>query len=180
MNVHHRARTKPRMKRRNKQQQPPQKQDRQPGRESEMRPLPEYMPKFPGGGRLKDKVALITGGDSGIGRAVAVAMAREGAQIAIVYLEEHEDAEETVRLVEEEGSEAIKFAGDVGDEKFCEQVVERHREGIRPPRHPGEQRRRAARGRRSCSSSTPSRSSARSAPTCSASSIMAQARRCGT
>jgi NAD(P)-dependent dehydrogenase (short-subunit alcohol dehydrogenase family) len=104
--------------------QPAQKQDRQPGREDEMRPRPDYTPKFPGVGKLKDKVALITGGDSGIGRAVAVAMAREGAKIAIVYLDEHEDAEETVRLVQQEGSECIKFAGDIGDESFCEQTVD--------------------------------------------------------
>jgi NAD(P)-dependent dehydrogenase (short-subunit alcohol dehydrogenase family) len=107
-----------------KRLQPAQQQARQPGRESEMRPQPDYLPKFPGCGRLKDKVALITGGDSGIGRAVAVGMAREGAKIAIVYLEEHEDAEETVRLVQAEGSEAIKFAGDIADESFCEQVVD--------------------------------------------------------
>src|SRR5512145_1221084 len=103
----------------NKRLQPAQKQHRQPGRESEMRPLPEYLPKFPGAGRLKDKVALITGGDSGIGRAVAVAMAREGAKIAIVYLEEHKDAEETLRAIEAEKSRGIKLAGDVGSEKFC-------------------------------------------------------------
>jgi NAD(P)-dependent dehydrogenase (short-subunit alcohol dehydrogenase family) len=104
--------------------QPAQKQERQPGRESEMRPQPDYEPKFPGCGKLKNKVALITGGDSGIGRAVAVAMAREGAKIAIVYLEEHADADETVRLVQDEGSEAIKFAGDVGDEEFCAETVD--------------------------------------------------------
>src|SRR5690242_9456721 len=105
-------------------QQPAQKQHHQPGRESEMRPQPDYEPRFPGVGRLRDKVAIITGGDSGIGRAVAVAMAREGADIAIVYLEEHKDAEETVRLIEGEGRRAIKFAGDVGDERFCIKTVE--------------------------------------------------------
>src|SRR5262245_32670803 len=104
--------------------QPAQKQGRQPGRESEMQPRPDYAPKFPGCGKLEGKVALITGGDSGIGRAVAVAMAREGAKIAIVYLEEHKDAEETVRLVQGEVSEIIKFAGAVGDESFCEQTVD--------------------------------------------------------
>jgi len=70
-------------------------------------------------------VALITGGDSGIGRAVAVGMAREGATIAIVYLEEHKDADETVKAVEAEGSRAIRIAGDVGDEKFCRDAVEK-------------------------------------------------------
>ena len=105
-------------------QLPPQTQDHQPGREDKMRPQPDYVPKYPGCGKLKDKVALITGGDSGIGRAVAVAMAREGAKIAIVYLEEHKDAEETAQAVKAEGSQAIKIAGDVGDENFCRAVVE--------------------------------------------------------
>ena len=104
--------------------QPAQKQDRQPGRETEMRPKPDYEPRFPGVGKLKDKVALITGGDSGIGRAVAVHMAREGAKVAISYLDEHADADETMRAVEQEGSRAIKIAGDIGDEKFCRQIVE--------------------------------------------------------
>lgn len=104
---------------------PPQRQRRQPGRESEMHPRPDYAPRFPGAGRFKGKVALITGGDSGIGRAVAVAMAREGASIAIVYLEEHDDAKESVRLVEEEGGEAIAMAGDIGSEAFCIKAVER-------------------------------------------------------
>jgi NAD(P)-dependent dehydrogenase (short-subunit alcohol dehydrogenase family) len=103
--------------------QPAQKQHRQPGREEKMRPQPDYAPKYPGCGKLKDKVALITGGDSGIGRAVAVAMAREGAKIAIAYLEEHKDADATMAAVENEGSEGIKLAGDVGDEKFCHDAV---------------------------------------------------------
>jgi NAD(P)-dependent dehydrogenase (short-subunit alcohol dehydrogenase family) len=105
--------------------QPAQKQDRQPGRETEMRPRPDYDPKYPGCGKLKDKVALITGGDSGIGRAVAVAMGREGAKIAIVYLEEHKDADEAVVAVEREGARAIKIAGDVADERLCREAVEK-------------------------------------------------------
>jgi NAD(P)-dependent dehydrogenase (short-subunit alcohol dehydrogenase family) len=109
----------------NVQLQPKQKQDRQPGREGEMRPRPDYTPKFPGVGKLKGKVALITGGDSGIGRAVAVAMAREGADIAIVYLEEHEDADETAKAAEQEGARVIKIAGDVGDHAFCRGAVEK-------------------------------------------------------
>ena len=108
-----------------KTSQPPQVQDHQPGVESEMRPRPDYRPKYPGVGKLKDKVAVITGGDSGIGRAVAVAMAREGALIAILYLEETADAKETARLVEGEGSRALLFKGDVGDEMFCWESVER-------------------------------------------------------
>jgi NAD(P)-dependent dehydrogenase (short-subunit alcohol dehydrogenase family) len=108
-----------------KTKQPPQVQDHQPGVESQMRPQPQYMPKYPGVGKLKDKVAIITGGDSGIGRAVAIAMAREGALISIIYLEEHDDAKETQRLVEAEGSQALLFAGDVGDEMFCWESVER-------------------------------------------------------
>ena len=106
-------------------QQPAQKQDRQPGLEYKMRPQPQYMPKSNGAGRLAGQVALITGGDSGIGRATAIAMAREGADIAIVYLNEHKDADETVELVEAEGRDAIKIAGDVGDEAFCKRCVER-------------------------------------------------------
>ena len=108
-----------------KAKQPPQHQQHQPGVESEMRPRPDYRPKYPGVGKLKDKVAIITGGDSGIGRAVAIAMAREGALIAILYLEETADARETSRLIEDEGSRAILFKGDVGDEMFCWESVER-------------------------------------------------------
>ena len=103
---------------------PAQKQEHQPGREREMQPKPDYTPKFPGVGKLKNKVAIVTGGDSGIGRAVAVAMAREGAKVAIVYLEEHKDANETREAVKQEGGDAILLAGDVGDEEFCQAAVE--------------------------------------------------------
>ena len=102
---------------------PAQEQPHQPGRESAMFPPPQYMPKFPGSGRLKDKVAVISGGDSGIGRAVAVLFAREGAKVAIIYLEEDNDAEETAELVEAEGSEAILLRGDIGDKDFCEEAI---------------------------------------------------------
>jgi NAD(P)-dependent dehydrogenase (short-subunit alcohol dehydrogenase family) len=123
MNVHHKPEKA--AEKAKKHKQPSQVQDHQPGLESRMRPRPDYTPKYPGVSKLKDKVAIITGGDSGIGRAVAVAMAREGALIAILYLEEHDDAKETQRLVEAEGSQAILFAGDVGDEMFCWESVER-------------------------------------------------------
>jgi len=104
--------------------QPPQKQDRQPGIESEMTPRPRSDDsRHQGSGKLRDRVALITGGDSGIGRAVAIAFAREGADIAIVYLNEHGDAEESKRLVSQEGRRCITLDGDVGDESFCQQVI---------------------------------------------------------
>jgi NAD(P)-dependent dehydrogenase (short-subunit alcohol dehydrogenase family) len=105
--------------------QPPQHQDRQPGRETEMTPRPVADdPKYKGSGKLRDKVAVITGGDSGIGRAVAIAYAREGADVAILYLDEHKDATETKRLVEDEGRRAITIAGDIGDEGFCQRAIE--------------------------------------------------------
>jgi NAD(P)-dependent dehydrogenase (short-subunit alcohol dehydrogenase family) len=104
---------------------PPQTQDKQPGREAEMRPRPAYEPRYPGGGRLKGKVALITGGDSGIGRAVAILFAREGADVAIIYLDETDDARETKSLVEKEGRRCLSIAGDVGTKQFCSSAVER-------------------------------------------------------
>ncbi|WP_293014921.1 SDR family oxidoreductase [Paracoccus sp. (in: a-proteobacteria)] len=98
-------------------------QDRQPGIESRMDPPPEYMPRHPGSGRLKDRVAIITGGDSGIGRATAGLFAREGADVTIVYLDEHDDAEKTRSLVQDEGRKALLVAGDVGSKSFCEDVA---------------------------------------------------------
>jgi NAD(P)-dependent dehydrogenase (short-subunit alcohol dehydrogenase family) len=89
-----------------------------------MVPQPQYEPRFRGSDRLRGKVALITGGDSGIGRAVAVLFAREGADVAIVYLEEDEDACETRALIEAEGRQSLLIKGDVGDEAFCRQAVE--------------------------------------------------------
>lgn len=90
-----------------------------------MVPRPEFEPRHPGAGKLAGKVALISGGDSGIGRAVAVAMAREGADVAIVYLEEDEDARDTRKLIEEEGTRALLIAGDIGSEPFCKEAVEK-------------------------------------------------------
>lgn len=102
---------------------PPQEQQ-PPGRESDMAPRPKSKDeKHHGSGKLDGKVALITGGDSGIGRAVAIAFAREGADSVIVYSQEHGDAADTVKLVEEEGRRCISIAGDIGDEGFCQQAV---------------------------------------------------------
>jgi len=108
-----------------KQTLPAQHQDQRPGSEEEMTPKPKASDdQYRGSGKLKGKVALITGGDSGIGRAVAVVYAREGADVAISYLNEHEDAEETRRLVEAEGRRCLLLAGDIGDEGFCGSLVE--------------------------------------------------------
>ncbi len=114
------------MARQQKGGQPPQHQERRPGREGEMRPTPRAEdPGYRGSGKLDGKVALVTGGDSGIGRAVTIAFAREGADLSVVYLEEHEDAKETKRLVEAEGRRCLLVAGDVGNEGFCRDAVER-------------------------------------------------------
>ncbi len=106
------------------QLQPPQTQEA-PGVESQMTPKPKADdPQYKGSDKLKDKVALITGADSGIGRAVAIAFAKEGANVAILYLSEHDDAKETKHLVESLGRRAVTIAGDIGDEAFCQQAVQ--------------------------------------------------------
>jgi NAD(P)-dependent dehydrogenase (short-subunit alcohol dehydrogenase family) len=106
------------------QQQPPQRQSRQPGRESAMTPQPLVIREdYRGSGKLQGKVAFITGGDSGIGRAVAVHFAREGADVAIGYLDETGDARETQRLVEAEGRECLLVPGDLGEAEACTRAV---------------------------------------------------------
>src|SRR5437867_3326274 len=109
-----------------KKLQPPQHQRRQPGREHKMRPRPRAEDTTPRGSRkLQGKVAIITGGDSGIGRAVAIAFAKEGADVSVVYLEEEKDTNETRRLVEKEGRKCLLIAGDIGDEGFSQKGVEK-------------------------------------------------------
>lgn len=104
---------------------PAQEQDQQPGIEAEMTPPPVYIkPDYLAAGKLRGKVAVITGGDSGIGRAVAVHYAREGADVAIVYLDETQDAQKTKKLVEDAGQRCLTIAGDVGDPEFCQQAVQ--------------------------------------------------------
>ncbi len=102
----------------------PEQQQKIPGRTNEMSPVPDHGEKtYVGSGRLEGKKAIITGGDSGIGRAVAIAFAREGADILIAYLDEHEDAEETRRLVEDAGRKAVLSAGDIRSSSYCRQIV---------------------------------------------------------
>src|SRR5690349_21511958 len=109
-----------------KKQRPKQTQARQPGREYKMRPRPQADDRdTAGSGKLKGKIAIITGGDSGIGRAVAIAFAKEGAALALVYLNEHRDAKETQRRVAKYGAPCLLIAGDVGREKFCQRAVQR-------------------------------------------------------
>jgi NAD(P)-dependent dehydrogenase (short-subunit alcohol dehydrogenase family) len=99
-------------------------EDRLPGHESQLEPKPDWEPRYRGSDRLKGKVAIVTGADSGIGRAVAALYAREGADIAILYLCEHDDAAKTKEIVEKEGRRAITIAGDLGDKQFCERAVQ--------------------------------------------------------
>lgn len=98
-------------------------EDALPGHESALEPKPDWEPRYPGAGRLKDKVAIVTGADSGIGRAVAALYAREGADVAILYLCEHDDAAKTAEIVRAEGREALTIAGDLGDKDFAEAAV---------------------------------------------------------
>ncbi|HYH39120.1 MAG TPA: SDR family oxidoreductase [Azospirillum sp.] len=106
--------------------QPPQHQNVQPGHQDAMTPQPSSeRPQYRGSGKLRDKVALITGGDSGIGRATAVLFAREGAKVGFVYLNEDKDAEDTRRLIEAEGQPCTAIRADLGDEAACRAAVER-------------------------------------------------------
>ena len=104
---------------------PPQAQDRMPALEHPMTPQPDCMPRHPGVGKLKGKVALIAGGDSGIGRAVAILFAREGANVGLAYLDEHDDANETRRLVEEEGGKAVLVPGDLAGQEQARHAVQK-------------------------------------------------------
>lgn len=103
---------------------PAQHQETQPGREQDMHPRPIYCrDDYQPAEKLRGKVAIITGGDSGIGRAVAVHYAKEGAKVMLVYLEEHQDAEQTCEEIRQQGGEVIARAGDIGQKSVCEQVV---------------------------------------------------------
>jgi NAD(P)-dependent dehydrogenase (short-subunit alcohol dehydrogenase family) len=125
MAVHGRGIVSPMKSKERPQQVPPQTQERKPGVESEMSPHPVAEDVHAkGSGKLAGKVALITGGDSGIGRAVAIAFAREGADVAVSYLDEHDDAKQTARRVTELGRRCELFAGDIGDSAWCTNLVE--------------------------------------------------------
>lgn len=102
----------------------PQHQNQQPGVEDKMTPEPSYIdPNYKGSGKLEGKVAIVTGGDSGIGKSVAIYYAKEGADVTVVYLEETEDAKETKQEVEAAGRKCLLLAGDLGDESFAKEVV---------------------------------------------------------
>jgi hypothetical protein len=127
---------------------PPQEQNRQPGSQQEMRPEPQAsMEHYRGSQKLAEKVALISGGDSGIGRAVAVGFAKEGADVAITYLDEHEDAQETMRLIVATDQRTLAIAGDIGNPDFARGAAGGAR--LRTHRRAGEQRSRTARVRTS-------------------------------
>ncbi|MFO1242118.1 MAG: SDR family oxidoreductase [Rickettsiales bacterium] len=111
--------------------QAPQHQDHQPGITDEMRPKPQdHMERYQAAGKLKGKNALITGGDSGIGRAVAIGFAKEGANVAINYLEENEDAQETKRAVEAEGVKCVLIQGDLSHHEFCDKLAKEAKEAL--------------------------------------------------
>jgi NAD(P)-dependent dehydrogenase (short-subunit alcohol dehydrogenase family) len=95
-----------------------------PGSEASLDPQPDWQPRYPGSGRLEGKVAIVTGGDSGIGRAVAVLFAREGANVVISYLSEDEDALATAEMVEDEGTRAVTLAGDIGERDHCREIID--------------------------------------------------------
>lgn len=116
----------PQMQRKKKPVRPRQRQRRQPGLEGQMNPSPETWAKsLPGGAKLEGRVAVISGGDSGIGRAVALAFAHEGADVALLYLNEHRDANETVRMIEEIGQRGLALSGDLGEEGFCQKSIKK-------------------------------------------------------
>jgi NAD(P)-dependent dehydrogenase (short-subunit alcohol dehydrogenase family) len=103
---------------------PPQHQNQQPGIESEMNPRPVIVDlNYKGSGKLTNKTAVVTGGDSGIGKSVAIYFAKEGADVVVVYLNETSDAEETKQLIEAEGRQCLLFSGDIGHEDFCKEIV---------------------------------------------------------
>ena len=104
--------------------EPTHEEPRLPGHETELNPKPDWEPRYPGSGRLAGKVAIVTGADSGIGRAVAVLYAREGARVAVAYLCENDDAHITADAIEQEGSEVLLFAGDLGDPDTAKRLVE--------------------------------------------------------
>ena len=109
-----------------KQVNPPQHQNQNPGIEALMDPQPVYIrPDYKAAGKLEGKVAIVTGGDSGIGRSVAVLFAHEGADVAVMYLDEHQDAQKTRAEIEKVGRKCLLIPGDVGDEQFCKDAVER-------------------------------------------------------
>src|SRR5947209_10199237 len=103
---------------------PPQRQSQQPGDENRMRPKPESEARnYLAAGKLKGRVALISGGDSGIGKSVAVHFAKEGADVAVIYLEESDDAARTQKLIEKEGRRCLLLKGDISDREFCDRAV---------------------------------------------------------